>query len=132
MRVRWRQSWGDLFDFLVKDRDLLLLLIIAVLGALIGIAALFGVLTPCAEAARQLLKITPQKWVIPLIFHHMWCGINATVSSLFTADSLCLLHSEKTSHCFPLIERVLAQARSALRSPKTAAIRVLVAAVSSS
>ena len=44
MRVRWRKSWGDLFDFLVKDRDLLLLLIIAVLGALVGIAALFGVL----------------------------------------------------------------------------------------
>jgi hypothetical protein len=45
MRVRWRQSWGDVFEFLLKDRDLLLLLIIAVLGALIGIAALFGVLT---------------------------------------------------------------------------------------
>ena len=44
MRVRWRQSWGDVFDVLLKDRDLLLLLIIAVLGALIGIAALFGVL----------------------------------------------------------------------------------------
>ena len=44
MRVRWRQSWGDVFEFLLKDRDLLLLLIIAVLGALIGIAALFGVL----------------------------------------------------------------------------------------
>ena len=44
MRVRWRQSWGDVFDLLLKDRDLLLLLIIAVLGALIGIAALFGVL----------------------------------------------------------------------------------------
>jgi hypothetical protein len=65
MRVRWRKSWGDLFDFLVKDRDLLLLLIIAVLGALIGIAALFGVLTPCAEAARQLLKITPPKMGYP-------------------------------------------------------------------
>jgi hypothetical protein len=44
MRVRWRQSWGDVFDLLLKDRDLGLLLIIAVLGALIGIAALFGVL----------------------------------------------------------------------------------------
>jgi hypothetical protein len=44
MRVRWRQSWGDVFDVLLKDRDLLLLLIIAVLGALVGIAALFGVL----------------------------------------------------------------------------------------
>jgi len=32
------------FDVLLKDRDLLLLLIIAVLGALVGIAALFGVL----------------------------------------------------------------------------------------
>ena len=44
MRVRWRQSWGDVFDLLLKDRDLGLLLIIAVLGALIGLAALFGVL----------------------------------------------------------------------------------------
>ena len=44
MRVRWRQSWGDVFDVLLKDRDLGLLLIIAVLGALVGIAALFGVL----------------------------------------------------------------------------------------
>jgi hypothetical protein len=44
MRVRWRESWGDVFDLLLKDRDLGLLLIIAVLGALIGIAALFGVL----------------------------------------------------------------------------------------
>jgi hypothetical protein len=44
MRVRWRQSWGDVFDLLLKDRDLVLLLIIAGLGALIGIAALFGVL----------------------------------------------------------------------------------------
>jgi hypothetical protein len=44
MRVRWRQSWGDVFEFLLKDRDLLVLLTIAVLGALIGIAALFGVL----------------------------------------------------------------------------------------
>ena len=40
----WRQSWGDVFDLLLKDRDLALLLIIAVLGALIGLAALFGVL----------------------------------------------------------------------------------------
>jgi len=32
------------FEFLLKDRDLLVLLIIAVLGALVGIAALFGVL----------------------------------------------------------------------------------------
>jgi len=45
MRVRWRQSWGDVFDLLLKDRDLGLLLIIAVLGALVGLAALFGVLT---------------------------------------------------------------------------------------
>ena len=44
MRVRWRQSWGDVFDLLLKDRDLWLLLIIAVLGALVGLAALFGVL----------------------------------------------------------------------------------------
>jgi hypothetical protein len=44
MRVRWRQSWGDVFDLLLKDRDLGLLLIIAVLGALVGLAALFGVL----------------------------------------------------------------------------------------
>ena len=44
MRVRWRQSWGDVFEFLLKDRDLRLVLIIALLGALIGIAALFGVL----------------------------------------------------------------------------------------
>ena len=44
MRVRWRQSWGDLFDLLLQDRDLGLLLIIAVLGALVGLAALFGVL----------------------------------------------------------------------------------------
>ena len=44
MRMRWRQSWGDVFDLLLKDRDLRVLLIIAVLGALIGIAALFGVL----------------------------------------------------------------------------------------
>jgi hypothetical protein len=44
MRVRWRESWGDVFDLLLKDRDLALLLLIAVLGALIGIAALFGVL----------------------------------------------------------------------------------------
>ena len=44
MRVRWRQSWGDVFDLLLKHRDLALLLIIAVLGALIGLAALFGVL----------------------------------------------------------------------------------------
>jgi len=44
VRVRWRQSWGDLFELLLKDRDLRLVLIIAVLGALIGIAALFGVL----------------------------------------------------------------------------------------
>jgi hypothetical protein len=44
MRVRWRQSWGDVFEFLLKDRDLLVLLTIAVLGALVGIAALFGVL----------------------------------------------------------------------------------------
>lgn len=44
MRVRWRQSWGYVFDLLLKDRDLRLLLIIAVLGALIGLAALFGVL----------------------------------------------------------------------------------------
>ena len=43
-RVRWRQSWGDVFDLLLKDRDLGLLLIIAVLGALVGLAALFGVL----------------------------------------------------------------------------------------
>jgi hypothetical protein len=42
--VRWRQSWGDVFDLLLKDRDLGLLLIIAVLGALVGLAALFGVL----------------------------------------------------------------------------------------
>ena len=44
MRMRWRQSWGDVFDLLFKDRDLRVLLIIAVLGALIGIAALFGLL----------------------------------------------------------------------------------------
>ena len=44
MRVRWRQSWGDVFGLLLKDRDLGLLLIIAVLGALVGLAALFGVL----------------------------------------------------------------------------------------
>jgi hypothetical protein len=44
MRVRWRQSWGEVFDLLLKDRDLRLLLIIAVLGALVGLAALFGVL----------------------------------------------------------------------------------------
>ena len=44
MRVRWRQSWGDVFDLLLKDRDLGLLLIIAVLGALVGLAALVGVL----------------------------------------------------------------------------------------
>jgi hypothetical protein len=44
MRVRWRQSWGDVFDLLLKDRDLWLLLIIAVLGVLVGLAALFGVL----------------------------------------------------------------------------------------
>jgi hypothetical protein len=44
MRVRWRQSWGDVFELLLKDRDLWLVLIIAVLGALSGIAALFGVL----------------------------------------------------------------------------------------
>jgi hypothetical protein len=44
MRVRWRQSWGDVFDLLLKDRDLGLLLIIALLGALVGLAALFGVL----------------------------------------------------------------------------------------
>jgi len=44
MRVRWRQSWGDVFDLLLEDRDLGLLLIIAVLGALAGLAALFGVL----------------------------------------------------------------------------------------
>jgi hypothetical protein len=44
MRVRWRESWGDVFDLPLKDCDLALLLIIAVLGALIGIAALFGVL----------------------------------------------------------------------------------------
>jgi hypothetical protein len=44
MRVRWRQSWGDVFDLLLKDRDLGRLLIIAVLGALVGLAALFGVL----------------------------------------------------------------------------------------
>jgi hypothetical protein len=44
MRVRWRQSWGDVFDLLLKDRDLGLLLIIAVLGALVGLAALFEVL----------------------------------------------------------------------------------------
>ena len=41
---RWRQSWGDVFDLLLKDRDLGLLLIIAVLGALVGLAALFGAL----------------------------------------------------------------------------------------
>jgi hypothetical protein len=44
MRVRWRQSWGDVFDLLLKDRDLGLVLIIAVLGALIDLVALFGVL----------------------------------------------------------------------------------------
>jgi hypothetical protein len=44
MRVRWRQSWGDMFEFLLKDRDLRLLLIIAVLGALIGITTLIGLL----------------------------------------------------------------------------------------
>jgi hypothetical protein len=44
MRVRWRQSWGDLFELLLKDRDLRLLLIIAVLGALIGLTVLVGVL----------------------------------------------------------------------------------------
>ena len=44
MPVRWRQSWGDVFDLLLKDRDLGLLLIIAVLGTLVGLAALFGVL----------------------------------------------------------------------------------------
>src|SRR5215813_9932965 len=44
MRVRWRQSWGDVFELLLKDRDLRLLLIIAVLGTLVGLAALFGVL----------------------------------------------------------------------------------------
>jgi len=35
---------GDVFDLLLKDRDLGLVLIIAVLGALIGLAGLFGVL----------------------------------------------------------------------------------------
>jgi len=44
MRVRWRRSWGDVFEFLLKDRDLRLALIITLLGALIGITALFGVL----------------------------------------------------------------------------------------
>jgi hypothetical protein len=57
MRVRWRQSWGDVFDLLLKDRDLGLLLIIAVLGALVGLAALFGVLMyVLLQAARQLFK----------------------------------------------------------------------------
>ena len=44
MRLRWRQSWGDLFDLLLRDRDLRVLLIIAVLGALVGITPLIGLL----------------------------------------------------------------------------------------
>src|SRR5262249_21199392 len=60
MRVRWRQSWGDVFDLLLKDRDLLLLLIIAVLGALIGIAALFGVLIVCG--GQRVRSSARAKW----------------------------------------------------------------------
>jgi hypothetical protein len=44
MRLRWRQSWADLFDLLLRDRDLRVLLIIAVLGALVGITPLIGLL----------------------------------------------------------------------------------------
>jgi hypothetical protein len=43
------------FDLLLKDRDVGLVLIIAVLGALIGLAALFGVLMPASRRGSEAL-----------------------------------------------------------------------------